>query len=263
MNDFTAPRTWTVGELVTKAMLDQQVRDNETWLQAVAETASRKSMYVADDCFFLPGAALAVPYLAGGVSSSSAGAGAAASMAATSATNPGQIQLSTGTTAAGTSALVGVAADQVQLGSNEFRFAACLNIPVLSVVGDRFTIRSGIGDSATVESTDFVGFRYTDSVNAGKWQGVCRSNTGETTIDTGIAAAAAAFHVFAFTVNAAGSSVQFYIDGAAVGAPITLTIPNTSARLTQFLPAFIAKSLGLTARTVLIDYYSYLMAVSR
>lgn len=28
MTDWTTPRTWTIGELITKAMLDQQIRDN-------------------------------------------------------------------------------------------------------------------------------------------------------------------------------------------------------------------------------------------
>lgn len=31
---FTQPRTWTVGELVTKAMLDEQIRDNIAFLAA-------------------------------------------------------------------------------------------------------------------------------------------------------------------------------------------------------------------------------------
>jgi hypothetical protein len=29
MNDWTTPRTWNIGELITKAMLDTQIRDNE------------------------------------------------------------------------------------------------------------------------------------------------------------------------------------------------------------------------------------------
>lgn len=34
MTDWTAPRTWNIGELITKAMLDQQIRDNELALWA-------------------------------------------------------------------------------------------------------------------------------------------------------------------------------------------------------------------------------------
>ncbi len=49
MTDFTTPRTWNIGELITKAMLDQQIRDNENamWVFtaagqiAVSSTANR------------------------------------------------------------------------------------------------------------------------------------------------------------------------------------------------------------------------------
>ncbi len=52
MTDFTTPRTWAIGELITKAMLDQQIRDNENamWVYtaagqiAVSSTANRLTL---------------------------------------------------------------------------------------------------------------------------------------------------------------------------------------------------------------------------
>lgn len=45
MTDFVTPRTWTVGELVTKAMLDEQVRDNMNAIW-VGTTAGDMDYYV-------------------------------------------------------------------------------------------------------------------------------------------------------------------------------------------------------------------------
>lgn len=261
MNDFTLPRTWAVGETVTKAMLDQQIRDNELWLQLGAEHAGRVGSNVGEDCFSLPGVAGASPFLDGGVSSTLVGAGAAAAMTTQGAGNFGQILLSTGTTATGGVGFLGQA-DQMQLGGSEVRGASCLNVPVLSVVGDRFTIRCGLGDSATAESVDFVGFRYVDNVNAGKWQGVCRSNSVESVLDTGVLAANGAYHTFSFKVAANGTLVTFYIDGASVGT-IATNIPTGTARLLTFLPAFILKSLGLNTKSVALDFYNYQMVTAR
>ena len=35
---WTAPRTWTTGELVTAALMNTHVRDNQTYLKAIADT---------------------------------------------------------------------------------------------------------------------------------------------------------------------------------------------------------------------------------
>jgi hypothetical protein len=259
MNDFTAPRTWTVGELVTKAILDQHIRDNQIWLRAVAEQAGRTGMFVGDDCFFVPGTG-ATPFLAGGVSASVSGTGAAVTLLTSTAANPGQLGLAAGTTTTGSCALIGPA-DQIELGTNEVRFQGIIGLSALSDGTNRYTARCGLGDSATAESVDFVGFRYADNVNGGEWQGVTRANSVETTLDTN-SVAAVTYTALSFTVNAAGTSVTFYIGGTSVGS-ITTNIPTGSARKLTFLPGLILKSLGTTSRSVQVDAYTYLQAVSR
>ncbi|MFV4701614.1 hypothetical protein ACNJUI_21545, partial [Mycobacterium tuberculosis] len=87
-------------------------------------------------------------------------------------------------------------------------------VHTLSDGTNTYTTRLGFIDSNGGESTDGVFFRYTDGVNAGKWQAVCRSNGTETTADTGITPVADTWHLFEIDVNADGTSVSFSIDSS-------------------------------------------------
>lgn len=262
LTDPTTYRTWTVGELVTKAMMDQQIRDDGLWLKAIAEVAGRTAFYVADECLYIPGINNVFPYLNGGVFGATVvGAGAGYTMNTTTAANPGQVNVNAGTTATGAAGLIGQT-DQIQLGTNDFRYQGIVGLSALSDGTNTYTVRCGLGDSGVAESVDFVGFRYTNGTNGGRWQGVTRANSVESTVDTAITATAA-FQTLGFTVNAAGNSVQFYVAGVAAGAPITTNIPTGTARLLTFLPGMILKSLGTTSRALIVDAYSYLMALAR
>jgi hypothetical protein len=112
-------------------------------------------------------------------------------------------------------------------------FYARAAVPTLSTGSETFSIRHGFFDTLTGESTDAVMFRYTHSVNGGKWEAVCRSNNVETAADTGVTVAAgiaaADFETFEITVNAGATSVEFKIDGAVV-ATITTNIPSGAGR---------------------------------
>lgn len=121
----------------------------------------------------------------------------------------------------------------VKLGSGRARFQSRLAVHQLSNGTDTYVARSGFIDAMTGESTDGCFFRYTDGVNAGKWQAVCRSNGTETTVDTGVTPVADTFQRFLVDVNAAGASTTFYIDGALV-ATITTNIPTGAGRETGY-----------------------------
>ena len=73
-------------------------------------------------------------------------------------------------------------------------------------------------------------FRYTHSVNGGKWQAVTRASNVETATDTLVTADNTLNHTFYVEVNAAGTSVSFFIDGTLV-ATHTTNIPLTSTPL--------------------------------
>jgi len=209
--------------------------------------------FIFDECLIAPGT------LDGGVTETNSGAGADVTLHATAyAGHPGILELATGTTTTGRSGLLGTA-DAVQLGALDVLYQSYCYLPILSTAGETFTIRLGLGDSVAAESVDYVGFRYSHGVNAGEWEGVCRSNSVETARDTNVLVVAATWVKLGFTVNTAGTSVQFYIDDVAVGAAVTTNIPTGASRLLTYLPAFVLKSAGTTSRSLLLDRYGFVM----
>lgn len=98
----------------------------------------------------------------------------------------------------------------------------------LSDAVNTYTVRAGISNGGMVAPTNGCFFRYTHSVNGGKWEAVCMSGGVETAADTGVLAAVNGFHVFQVEVNAAGTSAGFYIDDVLV-ATIVSNIPTAAS----------------------------------
>lgn len=142
-------------------------------------------------------------------------------------------------------------------GSGVYRYRADIQLSTASDGTDTYTVRFGFNDSAgaPADGADGAFFRYTHSVNGGKWGCVTRSNSVETASDSGVAAISASYQSLEIEVNATGTSVAFYINGTLV-ATNTTNIPTGTARATG-ATAHIVKSLGTTARGFEID----LMAV--
>lgn len=166
----------------------------------------------------------------------------------------GIYSLELGTTTAGRASLSSNAINCVKLGLGQARFASRFAIHTLSTGTETYTARIGFIDNVSgSEATDGCFFRYTDGVNSGKWQAVCRSNGTETATDTGVTPVADTFQRFEVTVNAAGTSVTFLIDGAN-SVTTTTNIPTGAGRETGYGVASV-KSVGTTATSGgYIDY---------
>jgi hypothetical protein len=211
----------------------------------------KDQLYIADD--FMGGIlANGTPFVSG---TSGSGAAVATNTVAGTAAHPGICELSSGTTSAGAAAIITRATDSILLGGGEATWEAVCRVPTLSDGTETYTVRTGLIDNGTTEATDGVFFRYTHSVNSGKWQGVCRSNGTETTVDTGSTVVAGTWVRLTAVVNAAGTSVQFYVNGVAAGAAVTTNIPTGTGRETG-AGSHIIKSAGSTARTFQVDYQS-------
>lgn len=183
----------------------------------------------------------------------------AVAQVASEANHPGIIQLSTSTSTTGRCAMANVQyTDIVVLGGGKARYGGVFKIPTLSDVTNTFTVWAGFSDLQTGNPTDGVFFRYTHGTNSGKWEGVCRSNGSETARDTAVTADTS-WHTYEVEINAAGTSVQFYIDGVATGAAVTTNIPTGTGRETGLMPCYIVKSAGGTARTVNVDAFWYIL----
>jgi len=172
--------------------------------------------------------------------------------------HPGIVQCQTGTTTTGTSGL-GVGGTTglvtIRFASGAWIHEASVRIPAVSDGTETFTVISGFNDSRTGTGTDMVAFRYTDGNNAGKFQAITRQNSTETATDTGITMTANQWYKLRIEVNAAATSVAFYIDGVLV-ATNTTNIPTGSGRETGIWTG-ITKSAGSTSRNLDIDYLLY------
>lgn len=212
---------------------------------------------IADDLFFTSTSQL----YHGGIQTLSTGTGATTTKQEGAAGHIGMISLTTGTTSSGRTALAApLDSFHVELGSGKVRFGVVAKLNTLSDGTNRYTIRMGLGDILDGEHLSGVYFRYTDNVNGGDWEAVAREFGSETTLDTNIAATSV-WHTFEFEVNAAGSSVEFFIDGSSVGTITSGNIPTGQSNLTTFAPAIIKKSLGSTSRSMDLDAYWYIIDI--
>ncbi len=183
---------------------------------------------------------------------STAGTGAALTVVAPQDGGIGWVRADLGTTATGRAGF-GSATFNLRFGFGRARAKARARINVLSDATNAWTLRAGFVDSLAAESTDGAFFRYTHSVNGGRFQAVTRANNVETAVDTGIAAAAATTYRLEVEVNAAGTEAVFRIDGTDV-ATITTNIPTGTGRETGW-GAFCLRSAGTTALSaVFLDY---------
>lgn len=138
-------------------------------------------------------------------------------------------------------------------GTNPWHFETTVGLDTLSDGTNTYTARFGFMDSQAGDPTDGAYFRYTHGTNSGKWECVTRSNNVETAsaLDSGITVDTS-LHNFSIDVNAAGTSVDFKIDGSTV-ATGTANIPTGTSRATGFGYSII-KSAGGTNRNLNYTY---------
>jgi len=173
---------------------------------------------------------------------------------ASEAGRPGILGVETGTGTSGYANLCFRPGSQILLGGGRMVIEWAFKLSALSDGSNTYTVYMGLVDS-TVGSApvDGVYLQYTDSVNSGQWQIKTSSNSTTTTTSTATAADTS-WHRATLEINAAASSVQFFLDGTSLGTHTT-NIPNATGRET--VPGFlIAKSAGTTTRYIYMDYFS-------
>lgn len=143
-------------------------------------------------------------------------------------------------------------------GSGVCRFRCDIILATASDGTETYTTRYGFNDGGSTtpgNGVDGAFFRYTHSVNGGRWECVTRSNSVETATDSGVAGISASYQCLEIEVNAAGTSVNFRINGASV-ATNTTNIPTGASRATG-INMHIVKSAGTTARGFDIDLAAF------
>lgn len=183
------------------------------------------------------------------------GAGSIWTGVGSEASHPGIWSGATGTTATGHARLSSMA-DGIMFSNGKIRFGTVIKTDgTLSTAAQRYTLYTGIVDTANPDgSTDGVYIRYRDNINGGKWQARVANGGGFTDLDTGVLAVINTWYFLEMEINAAGNSVEFFINGASVGTIASGPAANSTAEIRTG----ILKSVGTTSRLAYWDaYYLY------
>lgn len=118
-----------------------------------------------------------------------------------------------------------------QAGLSKFTFEWMAKIDFLSAANPNYQLAQGMWDnpSAVPElgPIDGMYFLYNHAVNGGNFQLITRAS-GVSTVTNTASAADTAWHRYKIIINAAGTSVSFYIDNVEVtGSPVVTNIPTT------------------------------------
>lgn len=166
----------------------------------------------------------------------------------------GVVETSTGTTTTGLANFIGTQ-NQLSPMSHAFDGNWRIALSALSDATNTYTAYVGFIDNIGAgDHTDGAYFRYTHGTNGGEWECVTANAGARTARDSNVAADTL-FSVFRITINQAGTSYNFYINGTAVcSSPVTSG--NLPADATDFgWGVKIEKSAGTTARLIYSDYF--------
>ena len=110
--------------------------------------------------------------------------------------------------------------------------------------------RATYPDLAGANTISGVGFTARPAGSAANWFGLVRAGTAETAVNLGILADNT-WHELSWQYTA-NDSVQFYVDGAAVGSAVTTNLPAAGAAMS---PQWGLVTLNGTAKYIELDYY--------
>lgn len=107
-----------------------------------------------------------------------------------------------------------------------------VQLQMLKASSDDFAMRIGFIDTTNAKPVDGAYVEYDSSASA-NWRYCTANNSTRTENASATAVTASAWHLIAIEVNAAGTSVEFFLNGASLGT-ITTNIPTGATRLTNF-----------------------------
>lgn len=180
----------------------------------------------------------------------------------------GVIQFSTGTTSTGRAG-IDLGNDNILLGESVINLTFRVMIPTLSTSTQRFKLFAGLFDAtnAAGAATDGIYVTYTDNENSGAWVLNIANNGSVATFngDAGSAPAAGTWYEIFIVIASDGSGgttyVYWYINNSSQSNSTnsTVTTMSTGAGRYTGLGVKLEKSVGTTARTLLLDYVNFKM----
>jgi hypothetical protein len=152
---------------------------------------------------------------------------------------------------------------QLFFGEGSWTYETSINISTLSTLTDRYRLIFGFGSgggAATETNGVFITYDEGGTANgtaaSSNWQCVTVANSVRTLTTTSTAVVASAWIKLRIEINAAGTSVTFYINGTAVATHQT-NIPLGSASRFVLMKTGLYKILGIGTRTMYLDYLGY------
>jgi len=152
---------------------------------------------------------------------------------------------------------------QLWFGGGAWNYEALININTLSTALERYRMIFGFGSviSNSAEA-DGVFITYDEGGTANgtaasaNWQCVTVANSVRTLTTSTTAVTASAWNKLRIEINAAGTSVTFYVNGVSI-ATHTTNIPLASNSRYVLMKTGLAKTIGTTTRGFYCDYIGY------
>jgi hypothetical protein len=195
-------------------------------------------------------------------SPSTAGLGASASVSAANTTfasgkHLGVAQILYGTVG-GHASLVQSATLSVStvFGNGKGEYRTLIRIPTLATAIDDYTLRLGYGTSVNADHANGVYFEYNRSLST-NWRLKTANQSIRTSVNSSIPVVNNAWIQLSWIVNAAGTQVDFYVDGVLAGS-ITTNIPIVTGQGCGPNYQIVSTVLLAGQRSCLIDYFYFI-----
>jgi hypothetical protein len=154
-------------------------------------------------------------------------------------------------------------AAQLWFGGGAWNYEALININTLSTALERYRMIFGFGSVISNSAeTNGVFITYDEggtangTIASANWQCLTVDNSVRTLTTSTTAVTASAWNKLRIEINAAGTSVVFYVNGTAI-ATHTTNIPLASNSRYVLMKTGLAKTIGLTTRGFYCDYIGY------
>lgn len=182
------------------------------------------------------------------------GAGAAANNTPNALSgNPGLVGIVTGTSGVGSAGIVcGNPNTQILFGGGVWSCEWLVNLSALSDGTDTYSPYIGFVDANNAEAVDGAYFGYVRSIDATNWPMCTSSNSSRTRTASSTPVVAGAWVKLRVVVNAAGTSVEFFVNDVSIGT-VSATIPTGAGRGTAF-GLWMTQLAGTASRTMTVDY---------
>lgn len=141
----------------------------------------------------------------------------------------------------------------IVLGGGAITVNWVMKVGTLSDGTNTYTLRIGMGDNQTGDQANGVYFEYTHTLNSGNWVGKTAAASSRSSANSAVAVQTSTYVNLKITINAAATSVSFFVNSVEIAnSPLATNIPTLA--VTPFF--HIVRAAGtIPADAVLVDLF--------